>query len=148
MSLNDIRPPERPLPRLGIVAVMGILFTVFGGPLAWFLQLCTGYALATQPCFRGGSRSPLPPPALQWTWPAMVLCMIAAIVIALLAFSASWRAYRRSREETLGDTHRVFEEGAGRTRFLALWGMVLGCGSAIVAAFTTVAFMTLPRCAG
>lgn len=123
------------------------LFTVFGGPLAWFFQLCGGYALATQPCFRDGSRVPLPP-ALQWTSAAMVLFMISAIVIALLASSASWRAYRRSHEETLAETNRVIEEGAGRTRFLALWGMVLGCGFAIVVALTAVAFITLPRCAG
>jgi hypothetical protein len=40
------------------------------------------------------------------------------------------------------------EAGAARTRFLALWGALLGGGFALATAITGVAFVTLPRCAG
>jgi hypothetical protein len=108
-------------------------FGLFGGPIAWFLQLCCGYALASQPCFRGGNRMTAPSPALQWTWPAMILLMAAAVAIALLSLMVSWHTFTRS---------------TGRTRFLALWGVLLGGSFALAAAFTAVAFLTLPRCAG
>jgi hypothetical protein len=111
----------------------GSFFGLFGGPLAWFVQLCCGFALASQPCFRGGNRVAAPPPALQWTWPAMILLMAAAVAIALLSLLVSWRTFTRS---------------TGRTRFLALWGILLGGSFALAAAFTAVAFLTLPRCAG
>jgi hypothetical protein len=108
-------------------------FGLFGGPLAWFVQLCCGFALASQPCFLGGTRVAAPPPALQWTWPAMIFLMAAAVAIALLSLLVSWRTFTRS---------------TGRTRFLALWGILLGGSFALAAAFTAVAFLTLPRCAG
>jgi hypothetical protein len=74
-------------------------FGLFGGPIAWFLQLCAGYALASGPCFRGGERLAAPVPALQWTLLAMLLSMAAAVVIALLSLLVSWRAYRRTKDE-------------------------------------------------
>jgi hypothetical protein len=60
----------------------------------------------------------------------------------------SWRAYRRTQDEAAGDTANLAESGAGRTRFLSLWGVLLGSAFAVATAMTGVAFLTLPRCAG
>jgi hypothetical protein len=124
------------------------LFGLLGGPIAWYLQLCGGYALASEPCFRSGHRSLAPPPSLHWTWPAMILLMTAAVAIALMSLLVSWRTFKRTRQEAGGDAHQLMEVSAGRTRFLALWGMLLGSGFALAAAITAVAFVTVPRCAG
>ena len=123
-------------------------FGLFGGPLAWYLQLCAGYALASQPCFRAGYRVPAPVPALQWTWSAMILAMLAAVAVAVLSLLASWRTLRRTREEAPEGSTLWSEAGTGRTRFLALWGVLLGSAFALAAATTAVAFILLPRCAG
>jgi len=123
-------------------------FGLFGGPIAWFLQFCAGYALASEPCFRAAERVESPIPALQWTLPAMILSMAAAVAIALLSLLVSWRAYRRTQDEAAGDTANLAESGAGRTRFLSLWGVLLGSAFAVATAMTGVAFLTLPRCAG
>jgi hypothetical protein len=104
--------------------------------------------LASQPCFRGGLRLTAPLGAAQWTWPAMILAMAAAVAIALLALLISWRAYRRTQSEAPGGVEHLSEMGSGRTRFLALWGVVLGASFAVAAAMSAVAFITLPRCAG
>jgi predicted histidine transporter YuiF (NhaC family) len=121
---------------------------VLGGPLAWYLQLCSGYALASQPCFRDGLRMAAPLRTAQWTWPAMILIMIAAMVVALLALLVSWRTFQRTRTEASGDAAHLSEVGSGRTRYLALWGVLLGAAFALATAISAVAFMTLPRCAG
>jgi hypothetical protein len=123
-------------------------FALFGGPVAWFLQLCAGYALASEPCFRDGYRAAAPLPALQWTWPAMILAMGVAIAVSLLALLVSWRTFNRTREDGAGDAHPPVGVSEGRTRFLALWGVLLGSGFALATALTAVAFLTLPRCAG
>ncbi len=123
-------------------------FGLLGGPIAWFLQFCAGYALASEPCFRGGARIAAPIPALQWTLPAMILSTAGAVAIALLALLVSWRAYRRTKDEAPGETAHLMEAGAGRTRFLSLWGVLLGSAFAVATAMTGVAFLTLPRCAG
>jgi amino acid transporter len=139
---------RHPAPHAERVNLGEMFFGVLGGPLAWYLQLCTGYALASAPCFRDGIRVAAPLPALQWTWPAMIAAMLAGVVIALVALGISWRAFRRTRQETAGGSAHLLERGAGRTRFLALWGVLLGSAFAIAAAITAVAFILLPRCAG
>lgn len=146
MTAGNALLPERPLARVEPVKLAALLAAVFGGPVAWFLQLCAGYALATQPCFREGHRVAAPAANMQWSWPVMIGCMIAAILIALSAFIVSFNAYRQNRDRPGGIP--ILYDGAERTRFLALWGIVLGIGFALITAFTAVAFATLPRCAG
>jgi hypothetical protein len=141
-------PNPHPAPQAQRVTPHESLFALLGGPLAWYLQLCAGYALASQPCFRGGLRVTAPPDAAQWTWPAMILAMAAAVTVALLALLISWRAYRRTQSEAPGGAEHLSEMGSGRTRFLALWGMMLGASFAVATAMSAVAFITLPRCAG
>jgi hypothetical protein len=121
-------------------------FALFGGPLAWFLQLNTGFALASQPCFQNGERSVVPHPATDWTWPALIASMIIACAIALLATLISWRAHARTQDES-GAQHSM-KIGIGNARFLALWGIFLGAGSTLATASAAVAISVLPRCVG
>jgi hypothetical protein len=115
-----------------------ILFAVFGGPLAWFLQLNADFALASNPCFFDNERSAVPHLSEDWTWSAMVGIALAATVIALAASLLAWRAYRSANQENV----------SGRTRFLASWGISLGAGSALLILLMALAFFVLPRCAG
>jgi hypothetical protein len=124
------------------------LFGVFGGPLAWFVQLCAGYALATWPCFPLDHRLLIPQGGYAWSFPLMVALLVAGVVVALAAFGVSWRTYARTRNEGGGDDRHLIEVGAGRARFLALWGMLLGAGFAVATSLTAVAFLLVPRCNG
>jgi hypothetical protein len=148
MTASDAHAVRHPAPHAHRVSSGESFFGLFGGPLAWVVQLYGGYALASQPCFRAGSRAAAPPPELIWTKPAMIGLTIIAVVVSLAALGVSMRAFNRTRDETHGGTHHVMEVGAGRTRFLALWGIVLGAGFAVAAAITAVAFIAVPRCAG
>jgi hypothetical protein len=78
----------------------------------------------------------------------MVFLLIASVAIAIAAFFAAYRNFRRTRDEGQGDPAHLMEVGAGRTRFMALWGMMLGGGFAAATIIDAVAFMVLPRCAG
>ena len=104
------------------------------------------FALASNPCFINNERSIVPHLSPDWTWRAMIVIAVAALAVALAATLVAWRAYRLTKEESSGD-HDLMEIGAGRTRFLALWGICLGAGSALII-MTTLAFFALPRCAG
>lgn len=148
MTAPDARAGHHPAPHASRVSPGESFFGLFAGPLAWVVQLYGGYALANQPCFRGGTPAAAPSPALEWTWPAMVALTVVAVAVSLIAFGVSMRAFNRARNETHGGPHHVMEVGAGRTRFLALWGMVLGAGFALAAAITAVAFIAVPRCTG
>ncbi|HEX4240838.1 MAG TPA: hypothetical protein VHZ53_05465 [Steroidobacteraceae bacterium] len=138
---------QHPAPRAARMRIVAILFIVFGGPAAWFVQLCAGFALASQPCFREGIRAAAPKASLLWSWPAMIAVLIAGVVVALIALSVAWRTYVGVRAER-GGTAAPAEAAAERTLFLALWGVIYGAGFAVATAATVVGYVALPRCAG
>ncbi|HEY2683059.1 MAG TPA: hypothetical protein VGI93_06095 [Steroidobacteraceae bacterium] len=123
-------------------------FRLFGGPLAWFLQLNAGFALASQPCFHAGERRAFLAGGTDWSFIAMVVLMGIAVAIALLAALVAWSAYRRGLDESEAAQAHATKAEARYTRFLAFWGVCLGLGFALATVLTAVAFVVLPRCAG
>jgi O-antigen/teichoic acid export membrane protein len=123
-------------------------FALFAGPLAWIVQLYSGYALASQACYPGSERRLALPAHLGWTRAAIAIVMIAACLVSLLALASSLRSYRRSAEEMRRDAAAVTHESAQRTCFLALWGIIFGAGAAVGSALTLLAYFVLPQCAG
>ena len=148
MNAKPYHTARHPAPHAERVKLHESFFALFGGPAAWFIQLCAGVALADQPCFVEGARAVAPLQSAAWTWPAMIVLMVIAAVVALLSCLVSWRAFQRTRHEAPGDDAHLMESGSGRTRFLALWGILLGAGFTLATAITAVAFITLPRCGG
>jgi hypothetical protein len=148
MSASRPDANGHPAPHADRMSVSETFFCLFAAPVAWLLQLTCGYALASEPCFREGEGVLAVPAQLYWTWPAMVVLTAAAVALALAALAVSLSAFRRTRHETPGDARDLMDVGAGRTRFVALWGIFLGGGFALAAAITAVAFLALPRCAG
>jgi hypothetical protein len=139
---------HHPAPHRGRVSLAKLVFGVVGGPLAWFVQFNAGYALASWPCFPADQRRSSPLEGYAWSTSAMIGALIGAVLVALAALWVSWHSLQRTREEGAGDHRHLMEVGAGRTRFLALWGVLLGGGFAIATLVTAVAFIVLPRCAG
>jgi amino acid transporter len=139
---------QHPAPLRHQLSIGEALFSLLGGPLAWFVQLCAGYALATWPCFPETHRRLMPASGYAWSFSLMVGLLIAGVLVALLAFGVSWRTYARTRDEAGGDHRHLIEVGAGRTRFMALWGMLLGIGFAVATSLTAVGFLLVPRCDG
>lgn len=124
-----------------------ILFAVFGGPLAWFLQLNACFALASNPCFIDDERI-VARLANQATSPFIIIIAVAAGAVALAALLTSRRACRLTERARLSEHRAPLQTAAGRNRFLALWGMCFSFGSVLLIALTAVAFFVLPRCAG
>jgi hypothetical protein len=148
-----MNPPEQalshhPAPHRDRVPIWESVFGVLGGPLAWFVQFTVGYALASWPCFPADQRMPQPIEGYGWSTSAMVVALVAAVLVAVAAFWVSWRTLQRTRDEGRGDHTHLMEVGTGRTRFLALWGVLLGGGFAVATLVTAVAFIIVPRCAG
>jgi hypothetical protein len=123
-------------------------FGLLGGPAAWFGQLCAGFALSSWPCFPNDQLMRVPISGFSWTGNATGLVSLAALAIALAAMFVSQRLLQRTRDEDHGGHAHLAQIGAGRTRFLALWGTIAGGAFAVATAFTGVAFFILPRCAG
>jgi hypothetical protein len=104
--------------------------------------------MASWPCFPREEHRILPEAGYAWTWAAIVAVSVVAIGISFAAFAVSRRTYERVQGESHGSHQHLLDVGSGRTRFLALWGMVLGASFAVATAMTLIAFFVLPRCAG
>jgi hypothetical protein len=148
MNADNATLSRHPAPHRHRVSAFESAFGLLGGPGAWFVQLCAGYAMASWPCFPRDEHRFLPEPAYAWTWSAIVAVSIAATIVSVAAYVVSRRTYNRVQDEGHGDHQHLLEVGSGRTRFLAIWGMILGAAFAVGTAMTTVAFFVLPRCAG
>jgi hypothetical protein len=137
---------HHPAPQRNQVPVYRLFFSLFGGPLAWFVQLSAGFALASQPCFSDSHR--LVAPTLAGSWAAILAIAAAGAAIALASTLMASRDFARTQHEQTGEHPDLLEVGAGRTRFLALWGLCFGAGSSVVIVLTALGFLVLPRCGG
>ena len=148
--MTDVSYPANfvPVPPSLVKITVGF-FAVFGGPLAWFVELCGGFALASEPCVVDGMHLAEPLANAQWTAPAMMVLMAASLLVALASFAVARQAFKRAEKSAPGMQHRESSDAAlSRSRFLAEWGMLLAGVFALAVAMTAIGFMMLPRCAG
>lgn len=94
-------------------------FALFAAPVAWFAQLNISVLLGMNRCssLREDAASSL-------VMGGLVAVGIAAFLIVLLALWAAARSWNLSRSEAGGDRHSALTSGHGRTRFLALAGLI------------------------
>jgi len=136
------RPPPLPAERLS--SLTGF-FIVFGGPIAWLIQLCFGEMLTSWPCFPSMDRLPQPLDGYYWTGTAAIVLLAVCALVAAVAGLLALSRYRRLRAAAGREPD---DPAWGRTCFLALWGTMTGIGFALATLVTLVAFAWLPRCAG
>jgi len=140
-------PDPHPAPRAASLSTRMALFMLFGGPLAWFVQLCGSVALLGWPCFPMMDRLAAPLPHYGWTRAGAVVLLVVTLAPALIAGFVSWAKLNQVRGEKEGGHEALIEIGHGRTRFTAMWGVILGFGFAIATLLTAIPLLLLPRCA-
>jgi len=145
MTRDPYAADRQPPPRAERLSSLTAFFIVFGGPIAWFIQLCAGEMLTSWPCFPSMDRLPEPIAGYHWTRAAAVIVLVLCAIVAIAAGLVALSTYRRVSD---AERRRPEDPAWGRTCFLALWGTMTGIGFAIATLATLVAFFWLPRCAG
>jgi hypothetical protein len=135
---------HHPAPHRDRVAVWETVLGFAGGPLAWLVQLCVSYGLAADPCYAGPER--VGGGTGMGTGIGIILVLLGCLAVAATGAVVSLRVYRRTRHEMEGSAGDLFEGGRGRTRFLALWGILLGAGFAGLILLNGVALVGVPAC--
>lgn len=133
-----------PSPQRGRLGLFVLLLGIVAVPVLWFLQMLLSYGLASVACYP--SWSPLTAP--RWSWLATALGTVG--IVALLAGIASgllaWRSWRLTRDEQQGRQQHLLDVGEGRTRFLAMCGLLTSGGFVVLLLFTTVTLLIVPPC--
>lgn len=137
---------QHPAPDADKLSTSTALIMLFAGPLAWFLQLCGSFVLLGWPCFPMMERLGQPMLHYGWTRPAAAVLLLIAFAAAVAAGLLSLRKLREVSDEKEGGHRELIEIGHGRTRFTAMWGVILSFSFAIVIVLTAVPFLLVPRC--
>ncbi|MEO7336514.1 MAG: hypothetical protein ABIV63_08030 [Caldimonas sp.] len=144
--MNDfslLRQPH-PAPHRGRVGAFALWFPILAGPLVWSLQLFATFSLTAHACYPHDV--PLDVPSWSGTRPVMTALVSAALLVAVASGWTAWRCFRSTREEKPGPAHRVLEGGDGRTRFIAVVGLMTSALFAVAVAFAAIDLVVLSGC--
>ena len=73
-----------------------------------------------------------------------ILCLVVGVAAPLLAL----RSWRRTRDEQPGSAHHLLSSGNGRTRFLAVCGLLSSVLFLIALVAASATLFLLPLCGG
>ena len=118
-SLHPLTPVSHPAPLRDRVSPWLLSFALFAAPAAWFVQLNVSVLLGMNRC--SGLREDA---ASSSVTGGLVAVGLVAALIVLLALWAAARSWKLSQSEKGGGPHRALTGGHGRTRFLALAGLI------------------------
>lgn len=133
-----------PAPHRDRVGLTALSFGIVAAPLAWSVQQLFSTALAGYACYPHADPRSVP----LWSGlPAVLLAITAAaFALALSGGGVAWNAWRRTRSERPGSAHQLMETGDGRTRFMAMCGMLTSTLFVIALAFGATALYVAPLC--
>ena len=120
------------------------MFGLIGAPAAWFVQVVASSGLGQEACYP--KATPLGAPAFGGLGAILPLLEVAALVVALAAATTAYVCWRRSRGERAGGGHALVDIGEGRSRFMAMAGILTSLGFAGAILFTLSAILAVRGC--
>ena len=143
-----------PAPARGRAGLGALAFGLFGAPAAWSVQTLVNLPVAAHGCFP--RLAPLSAPATAVRGVVFAVS-VAALVVCVAAAAVAWRSWARTRDEQQegsgqGAEHApesaLLETGEGRTRFLALAGVLSSLTFLLVSAAHAATVLLVPPCGG
>lgn len=137
---------EHPSPHRDRVARWAVWFGLLGAPIAWSLQELVNVSLAGNACYPHDT--PLSSPLWTNLTGLALWVEAAALLVCVAAGLAALQTWRQSRSEKPGDAHRLLGSGDGRTRFMAMAGIMTSLLFLIGTALATLNLAAVPACGG
>ena len=114
-----------PAPLRHVVSLRAIWFGILGAPAAWSAQLLVSYAVTAHRCFPRLYAFAEPERGAQELRAILLTLFVVGLVVAVFALLTAISSSRATTRETGGDTHNALDIGEGRTRFMALGGILI-----------------------
>jgi len=149
------RGSAHPAPARGDVSSALLWFGLAGGPAAWTVQTLVDLAVAAHGCYP--RLFPLAAPMLAGLRGIVITVSIAALIVCVAAGLVAFRTWGKIRHEHQGSSGAgekhgpsaaLLETGEGRTRFLALSGLMTSIVFTIAVLAHTVSIFIVGPCAG
>ncbi|VFU16471.1 hypothetical protein [Methylocella tundrae] len=151
LAASDI---SHPAPARGEEKIVALAFGLMGAPLIWALHLLVNVSVAGQACAGAEPRldATMTPGASQTFLLAVDGLACAVALAALFVSYRAWRATRREnatkqpRQSGATAAQHTTEIGEGRTRFIALGGILMSSLFLIAILFDSLAALAGPSC--
>ena len=144
---------RHPAPARGQVPLSALWFGFAGAPAAWSVQTLVNLSLSAHSCFP--RLTPLASPTTGGLRGIEFGVSLAALAVCIAATSVAWRTWWRTRDEHQQGTGRgrehqpgaaLLETGEGRTRFMALAGVLASVMFLAVTAANAAAIFLVSPC--
>jgi hypothetical protein len=142
-----------PAPARGRVPLSALWFGLVGAPAAWSVQTLVNLSLAAHSCFP--YLTPVTSPTLGGLRGVTFAVGLASVAVCIGATVVASRSWWRTREEHQGGSGRgrehapgpaALETGEGRTRFMALAGLLTSVTFLVVSVVNTAAIFLVSPC--
>ena len=144
MTATSIRQQPHPSPHRERVSLWSSWFALLAAPHAWSLQLLINTALTGYACYPHDV--PFEDPIWGGVRTTVAVIEAVAVAVSLAGGFIAWRNWRRTREEKPGSGQRLMEAGDGRTRFMAMSGILVTLLFLVAIVFSWIQFIVLPGC--
>jgi hypothetical protein len=147
--MNETRqasPSRHPSPHRDRIGPWAMWFAILGAPLAWSVQQLVNPPIFAHGCFPNDM--PLAEPIWRNGESVAFTVELAAIVVCVLAAIVAWRNWRRTRAEKEGSGHHLLEAGDGRSRFMAMVGLICSSLFLLAVLLSTGLLYLVPGCYG
>ena len=133
-----------PAPDRGKVNFSTLMFGFCAAPIFWIIQLTLGYWASAEACYGGDQPTVTATPGTLHV--ALVVFDVVAIAAALAGGVVSLGAWRIAQKEKRGGMRHALHVGEGRSRFMALWGIIASVWFLGAIIFNTIGSLVVPLC--
>ncbi len=135
-----------PSPHRDRVSPWAMWFCILGAPTAWSLQQLVNAPLFAHGCYP--KDVPIAEPIWGNAGGVALAVELIAIAISIAAGLVAWRNWRRTRAEKEGSGHHLMEAGDGRSRFMAMVGLICSGLFLLATVFATGLLFMVQPCNG
>lgn len=126
------------------IHVGALIYGLAAAPGAWLAAQVASSTLAQAACFP--QDTPLRVPAFPGVHLAHGVALAIALAVCVSGALVAYGAWRRTRGEHTGGGHALLDIGEGRSRFLALAGLMTSLGFLVATVFSIPAALLVPAC--
>lgn len=136
--------PSHPGPARGAVSGWALAFGLLAAPLAWSLDELASYIVAANECQLKGSGDATT--MIRGDSPAYLVITVITVLIALAGLWVATQNWRKTRNEHPGSGHHLVALGEGRTRFVAMAGLMTSIGFTLGFLYVLLQMYAAPLC--
>jgi hypothetical protein len=139
---------SHPAPHRDRTSLAALFFAITAGPAAWTIQHLVGYGVSSYPCSPANRQLSAPAPFWTPMRPGLIALTAVCLVLCLIGGWVALRSWRATQGETAGEAPDLLEIGAGRSRWMAICGIMVTVLFAGAILFDGIILVGAPTCRG